>query len=163
MISSTAERLLATLRLGLGLIFLWAFVDKLFGLGFTTAASKSWLGGTSPTSGFLQFGTQGPLATLFQSLSGSIIIDWLFMLGLVAIGLALTLGVALRLARLGGIAMMLLIYAAIFPPEHHPFIDEHIVYVFVLALLPTVQAGHTWGLGGWWGSTALVRRFPLLT
>jgi len=41
----------AAMRILLGIIFLWAFVDKLFGLGFATSSAKSWLGGASPTSG----------------------------------------------------------------------------------------------------------------
>jgi uncharacterized membrane protein YphA (DoxX/SURF4 family) len=43
------------LRLVLGFIFLWAFVDKVFGLGFATASSKAWIHGASPTAGFLMF------------------------------------------------------------------------------------------------------------
>src|SRR3712207_7355187 len=44
---------LAGLRLALGWIFLWAFVDKLFGLGFATKAENAWIDGGSPTQGFL--------------------------------------------------------------------------------------------------------------
>lgn len=155
-------RIYATLRLALGLIFLWAFFDKLLGLGFSTAPSSSWIAGGSPTTSFLKFGTHGPLAPLFQALAGSTTIDWLFMLGLAGIGLALVLGIGLRLARLCGITMLLLIYASLFPPEHHPFIDEHLVYAMVLALLPGADAGSTWGLSRWWQTLPLVRRFTIL-
>jgi thiosulfate dehydrogenase [quinone] large subunit len=45
----TATRyLLAGIRLALGWVFLWAFLDKLFGLGHETAPAKSWLSGGSP-------------------------------------------------------------------------------------------------------------------
>ena len=73
------------LRLLLGWTFLWAFVDKLFGLGFNTVADKSWLDGVSPTFGFLKFGTKGPFASLYQSLAGNPVVDWLFMMGLLLI------------------------------------------------------------------------------
>ena len=52
------------LRLALGWIFLWAFLDKVFGLGFATTPEKSWINGVSPTYGFLKFGTTGILSPL---------------------------------------------------------------------------------------------------
>ena len=45
------------LRIGIGWIFLWGFLDKLFGFGFATARESAWLNGGSPTFGFLKFGT----------------------------------------------------------------------------------------------------------
>src|SRR5689334_12004100 len=44
---------LASLRLLTGFVFLWAFLDKTFGLGYATASGKGWLDGGSPTKGFL--------------------------------------------------------------------------------------------------------------
>jgi thiosulfate dehydrogenase [quinone] large subunit len=47
----TATRyVLAGLRLALGWIFLWAVIDKLFGLGFATPAKNAWIDGGSPTT-----------------------------------------------------------------------------------------------------------------
>ena len=37
------------LRLALGVEFLWAFFDKLFGLGYSTPSARAWLEGGSPT------------------------------------------------------------------------------------------------------------------
>jgi len=39
-------KILGILRISFGLIFLWAFFDKLFGLGFATASDKSWIAET---------------------------------------------------------------------------------------------------------------------
>jgi thiosulfate dehydrogenase [quinone] large subunit len=39
-----------------GTQFLWAFLDKTFGLGFATESGKGWLDGGSHTEGFLTFG-----------------------------------------------------------------------------------------------------------
>src|SRR5688572_9064984 len=48
--SATAARyLLAGVRLALGWVFLWAFLDKAFGLGFATSAARAWIDGGSPT------------------------------------------------------------------------------------------------------------------
>src|SRR3989344_489551 len=77
------------LRLVMGLIFLWAFVDKLFGLGFATKSENSWLNGGSPTSGYLLNATHGPFAEFFKSLAGVAVVDWLFMVGLLFVGLTL--------------------------------------------------------------------------
>ena len=45
--SSVARKLLAALRLVLGFTFMWAFIDKLFGLGYATPAAKAWISGGS--------------------------------------------------------------------------------------------------------------------
>ena len=112
--------------------FLWAFLDKLFGLGFTTASDKSWLLGTSPTTGFLLNGAKGPFASLFHNLANSVIVDWLFMVGLLFIGTMLILNVGTKLASYAGALMLFLMWLAVLPPEHHPFLDEHIVYIIIL-------------------------------
>ena len=142
---------------------LWAFFDKIFGLGFTTAPDVAWLTGASPTTGFLAHGTQGPFASIFQSLVGNAVVDWLFMLGLGLIGVALILGIGVRIAGWSGALMMLLMWLAILPPEHHPFLDEHIIYAFVFIGLARVDAGHVWGLGAWWSKTGLVKKLKFLT
>ena len=84
-------------RIALGWIFLWAFFDKFLGLGYSTLPAKSWLMGTSPTTGFLK-GAAGTFAPFFNGLSGNMIVDWLFMVGLLGIGLALVLGIGMRSA-----------------------------------------------------------------
>lgn len=119
----------------MSLIFLWAFIDKVFGLGFSTAPEAAWIVGVSPTTGYLAYATHGPLAPLFQALAGSVVVDWLFMLGLLGVGVGLLVPKAMRLAAYAGIAMLVLMYLSAFPPEHHPCIDEHLVYSFVLLFI----------------------------
>src|SRR3989338_139311 len=96
------ELVLALLRIVLGVIFLWAFLDKLFGLGFSTSADKSWLAGGSPTFGFLKLATHGPLASLYQNIAGNPLVDLAFMLALLFIGLSLILGIWTKLAGYSG-------------------------------------------------------------
>ena len=102
------------LRLSLSFIMLWAFFDKFFGLGFATESSKSWLSGVSPTSGFLQFVPDGLFAPVFNSLSGNIFIDFMFMGGLFLVGLCLLLGIGIKIASYSGALIMLLIYLSLF-------------------------------------------------
>jgi thiosulfate dehydrogenase (quinone) large subunit len=123
------------LRLVMSLIFLWAFVDKLFGLGFATKSENSWLNGGSPTSGYLLNATQGPLGDLFKGLAGVAVVDWLFMMGLLFVGLTLLINRYVMWGAVAGSLMMALIWLSAFPPANNPILDEHIVYMLVLVLL----------------------------
>ena len=152
-----------TLRLGMGWIFLWAFVDKLFGLGYATASEGAWINGGSPTSGFLNFATKGPFADFYQGMAGSVAVEWLFMLGLLAIGLPLMLGIGMRLAAATGVLMLGLMYsAASILPENNPFLDDHIVYAVIMVGLIVMGGGKHLGLGNMWAKTRLVRKYPIL-
>lgn len=140
----------AVLRIGMGWIFLWAFLDKLFGLGFATARENAWLAGGSPTTGYLNFATSGPFTSLFQNLAGNPVIDWLFMLGLLLLGLALILGIGVKVAGYSGALLMFLMWLSHLPPENNPVLDEHIIYLIILIGLARVKAGQVVGLGKWW-------------
>lgn len=126
---------LVALRLVMSFIFLWAFFDKVFGLGFATTVEKAWIQGGSPTFGFLSFAVKGPFVNIFHSLAGIAIVDWLFMLGLLFIGLTLLFNKFVKWGCLAGGLMMLSMYLALLFPANNPIIDEHIVYILVLALL----------------------------
>ncbi|MDO8590383.1 MAG: hypothetical protein Q7R65_00190 [bacterium] len=157
------KAILGILRVSMGLIFSWAFLDKVFGLGFATAVEKAWLAGGSPTSGFLQFGVHGPFADFYHSLAGSGMVDWLFMLGLLFVGISLTFGIFVKLGGLTGILMLLLMYTAVgLPPKNHPFIDEHIIYILVMGILMLGDTGKYFGFGNVWARTAFVQKFTIL-
>ncbi|WP_449064598.1 hypothetical protein [Planomonospora algeriensis] len=149
-------------RIALGWVFLWAFLDKMFGLGFSTAAAKAVVNGGSPTTGFLKGTGENALGGLFGALAGQAWVDWLFMTGLLGIGLALITGAGIRIAAASGTAMMLMMWAAELPLATNPFMDDHIVYALVLIALALASAGDTLGLGARWGKTALVERLPIL-
>lgn len=154
--SGVSENIFGVLRILMGWTFLWPFLDKLFGLGFTTTFDKSWLMGVSPTQGFLQFAAKGPFAEFYHALAGSVIVDWLFMVGLLLIGLALILGIGVRIACYSGALIFFLMWTAVLPPEHNPFLDEHIIYGLLLLTLTNLKAGMYLGLGKWWGK--LIKR-----
>lgn len=123
------------LRFVMSFIFLWAFVDKLLGLGFATTKENAWIHGGSPTSGFLNFATHGPFASLFKSLAGMPFTDWFFMLGLLFVGLTLLLNRFMLWGAMAGVVMMVLMWLSALPPENNPLIDEHVVYALVLTIL----------------------------
>ncbi|KOU58101.1 membrane protein [Streptomyces sp. MMG1533] len=161
-------RSFASLRLLTGFAFLWAFLDKTFGLGYATPSGKGWMDGGSPTKGFLSGVAAGPMESTFHDWAGAAWADWLFMLGLLGIGLALVSGVALRLAAVAGTAMMALMWVAEWPPAKHlsdgsasmstnPFVEYHVIYAVVLIALAAAAAGDTWGLGRFWARLPFVR------
>lgn len=152
----------AATRLGLGWIFLWAFLDKMFGLGHETASADSWIHGGSPTEGFLS-GSVGPFSSIYHGIAGAGIVDGLFMVGLAAIGALLILGIGMRFACGAGALMVVLMWSAALPPENNLILDDHIIYALVLIGLALARAGNTLGLGRWWAKTSLVQRFPWLT
>jgi thiosulfate dehydrogenase [quinone] large subunit len=160
---ATATRyVLAGVRIALGWVFLWAFLDKMFGLGHDTPSAKSWLNGGNPTKGFLG-GAEGPFASFYHSIAGAPLTNVLFMASLLAIGVALMLGVTMRLAAIGGAALTILMWSAVLPPANNPFMDDHLIYAGVLIALALLGAGTTLGLGRAWNDTALVRRAPWLS
>lgn len=176
-------------RLTLGFTMLWAFLDKAFGLGFKTCrdattksvdvmCQKAWFAGGSPAKGFLlgakdpvtnmYSGNAGPLANVFKILASSDIllniINVLFMLGLLGIGIALIFGAGLKIAGYSGAALMIFMYLAAFVPENNPIIDDHLVNAAVFLLLAIVgsQSGDGFGLGKWWKSKSFVQKYKWL-
>ncbi|MFI7034778.1 hypothetical protein ACIBK1_39225 [Microbispora rosea] len=152
----------ALVRISIGWVFLWAFLDKAFGWGFGTPADQAWIRGASPTTGYLKGTARKPLGAVFSPLAGYAWADWLFMIGLLGVGVALILGVGLRLTAFLGGLLLLLMWAAELPPEHNPFMDYRLLYTLVIVGLALINAGDTLGIGRWWGNTALVRRYPFL-
>ncbi len=157
------EYIWALLRLAMGWIFFWSFVDKLFGLGFASAPEKAWIAGSSPTFGFLKFASKGPCAEFYQGLAGNPMVDWLFMLGLLLVGLALLFGVGVRIAGYSGALIIILIYSAGFlPPKNNPLLDNHIIYAILLLGFALTKSGHCLGFGKRWSETKLVKKYPFL-
>ncbi|MBD7981153.1 DoxX family protein [Oerskovia sp. Sa2CUA9] len=144
-----ARRALAVLRIAISLVFLWPVLDKTFGLGYATPAERAWVGGGSPTQGYLS-SLSGPFADTFGALAGPAT-DWLFMLGMGATGLALLLGVGTRVAAVSGTLLMALLWATTWPVaagSTNPVVEDHVVTALVVVVVALTRAGSTWGLGG---------------
>ncbi|MGZ5398412.1 MAG: hypothetical protein ACXWDM_00265 [Nocardioides sp.] len=168
------DRAIAVLRIAYGFTFLWAFFDKLLALGFATGKDEAgnvdrfgdaaWINGGSPTEGFLSFGVpeDNPFKDVFTSMAGQAWVDWLFMIGLLGIGVSLLSGTAMRIGTAAGAVMYALMYLAVLPLENNPVVDDHLIGVIVMVVLVLANAGRTWGLGRWWESQKLVRQNPAL-
>lgn len=153
---------LAVLRLATGFIFLWAFVDKTFGLGFATPGERAWINGGTPSQGFLKGdAVRGPLKDFFAGIA-SPATDVLFMLGMIGIGVAVVLGIGLRASAVAGSILMVLMYLAEWPftpntGSTNPLVDYHIIYGLALIVVAATRAGDTWGIGAWWRTLPFVR------
>jgi thiosulfate dehydrogenase [quinone] large subunit len=88
------------------------------------------------------------------------VIDVLFMAGLCLIGLALLLGVGMRVAGWSGALLTLLMWLAEIPPANNPIVDEHLLYVIVLIGLAVTNTkpGRMFGLGQVWSGTTIVKK-----
>ncbi|CAM3070971.1 hypothetical protein ACSL103130_11295 [Actinomyces slackii] len=151
-----ARRALAIGRIVTGFYFLWAFLDKLLGLGFATPPEGAWIKGASPTQGYIEHAVQGPFAGFIKAFANPLG-DVLFMAGLAGIGTALLLGIGLRVTSLAGPALMFFMWLSAFPPAAkgvatNPIIDSHWLYALLIIAVCVTRAGDTWGLGKWWAS-----------
>ena len=91
------------------------------------------------------------------------------MLGLLAIGVALIAGVAMRIAAISGVLMLAMMWLAEVPfaqftsageptGSPNPIADSHYIYAVVLIVLAATYAGTTWGLGRTWARLPFIHR-----
>ena len=153
--SKPARITLAVLRIVIGWYFLWAFIDKIFGFGFLTAAGKGMIDGGAPAQGFLTH-TVGPFAGIFTAIAAPWV-DYVFMFGLLAIGLALISGCGLKITAVAAVLLLGLMYLAEFPLGAdagiytNPLVDDHWFQALAILVFWFTRAGDTFGLGRWWG------------
>ena len=159
------------LRIGLGLVYLWAFFAQGFGITYTNSttdaagnveygwhfdvdADNGWITSGfehSPTAGYVD-NTHGPLAFIVQDLPTGVD-DFGWMFAIAGLGVALTLGAFMSIAGWGGFALNLLIWFATFPPTSNPVIDaQHMTIALALLLLMYLRAGNRFGVGRWWSA-----------
>ena len=167
------EVAVAALRIGTGFLFLWAFLDKTFGLNYSTPSSHAWIHGGSPTKGFLASVNAGPFTSLFHHMAGQGWADWLFMLGLAGLGVALILGIGLRIAAVAGVILVALMWLAVWPLAQHasdgsltgstnPLVDEHVMDALALIAVAAFGTASHLGLGALWAKLPFVQRHRAL-
>lgn len=169
-----AWKLLSALRITIGFYFLWAFIDKMFGLGFATCrdadtgaiavgCERAWIQGGRITEGYLGSST-GPFADFFAGLGAHAWTDWFFMLGLGGVGIALILGIGTRIGMWSGIALLVMMYVSHAWPTQggnvtNPFVDEHLIYSVAIAAAVQIELGRqSIGLGAWWRNLSVVQK-----
>ncbi len=155
---------IAAFRVVVGLVFIYAGLEKLLGAEPFTAF------------GFLSFGTAGTAAGaaegaivnpthqfwLALSTNGGLlgVVNWLVPLGQVAIGAALILGLATRFAALMGVLMMVLFSIAAWDFVHGPF-NQTVLIAIATLFLAVVRAGEVYGVDAIVDKSRIVNRTPL--
>ena len=83
------------------------------------------------------------------------------MAGLFGIGVALILGIGMRLATVSAVVMLFLMYLASFPMTTNPIIDDHVIDALAITAVGLLGAGDVYGLGRRWKALPIVQRNPL--
>ena len=78
------------------------------------------------------------------------------MLGLLGIGLALVLGIGLRIAAVAGTALLVMMWLAELPLENNPIVDDHLVYAAILWVI--ALGARQMSLFDWWAKFAFVKK-----
>ena len=127
------------LRVGLGVLYLWAGLSKLV----AEYAGEGW-----SATGYLLNASYGPLAGFMANFADNMAVDLLEMWGLTFIGVALILGAATRWAAMAGIAIMTLFFLTELPPAHG-WVSDRVIYILALNLIAVARAGTFFGVDGW--------------
>ena len=152
---------LSVFRILIGWLFIWGFLDKMFGLGFETASQDAWIRGGSPSAAVCWV-TQGVFADFFNSLGGNAFIDVLFMAGLLIIGLTIILGIGTKLTTVFAIMFFIVMYALYVPPKDNPLIDYHIILAVGMLVIYYLGGYEKFSLYDKWKEFPLVKQFPIL-
>lgn len=155
-------RLLAAIRIVMGFMLLWAFADKLFGLGMLTTPEAAIINGGSPTEYYLTELVSGVFTGFFNAMAGNPAVDLLLMAGLLLVGIGLVMGIASKLSCIGMCVMMALMYMLSVPPVDNPLVDYHIVYILAVLAVYMLGGFGKWSLEEAWVSLGPVRRFNFL-
>ena len=157
------------LRVSVGIIFLWAGLEKLIGAG-----EKAWT-----AAGFLKFGTAGTLGWPFVTgtpVEGTVynpthdfwvnlagndgamtLVNFLVVFGECAIGIALILGAFSRFAALMGALMMFLFFLSAWDFAYG-IVNQHLTYMVVCLTIAALDSGRYLGLDPMIASTGFARR-----
>ncbi len=154
--------ILGIMRIVLGFMLVWAFFDKLLGLGMLTAPGDAIINGGSPTEYYLTHLVDGVFEGLFHSLAGNAVLDFLLMAGLILIGATMMLGMASKLSTIGMCVMMVLMFMLAVPPADNPLVDYHIVYLLASLLIYFFGGYSVLGLEDRWREIGIVKRIPIL-
>jgi len=146
----------AVLRFGVGVIFLWAGLEKVIGgggdwsaagfLGFGTGGSMGWPFVTGEIAeGTIFNPTQSFWAGLAENETTMTVINLLVPWGQIGIGVSLILGLLTRFGAAMGTLMMLFFFVAAWDFEFG-IVNQHLTYALVTFFLGYIGSGNFFGL-----------------
>ena len=140
------------LRISLGWMFFYNGITKILNPQWT---AEGYLKNAKTFTGFYQWLTAPDIIPVLNFLN-----EW----GLTLLGIALILGIFIRLSSILGIFLMALYYFPIldFPKagSNALIIDQHVIYALTLMLLASIRAGRIWGLEVWCARLPICSKFP---
>ena len=153
----------AVLRIMLGFMVMWGFLDKMFGLGFPTESSMAYINGGSPTHDFLMYASGGTFGWLFEPMIDiSAFTDVVLLIAMFGLGIALLFGIGRKIGCIGGAILFFMFYLSVLPISDNPILDYHLIYIVILAGVYLTDACSVFGFGSMWKETALVKKLPFL-
>jgi len=145
---------LALLRIAMGWLFFYAGFTKILDPQWS---AKGYLIGAKTFPAFYQWLTQPEILPIINFAN-----KW----GLLLVGIALILGLGVRIASGAGMLLMILYYLPVltFPTigKNSYIVDEHIIYALVLWVLAWAHASNVWSLYQWCAKLPLCTRWPML-
>lgn len=146
----------AVLRVGVGIIFLWAGLEKVIGgggewsaggfLGFGTGGSLGWPFVTGEVAeGTIFNPTQAFWVGMADNETAMTIINLLVPWGQIGIGVSLILGLLTRFGAAMGTLMMLFFFVAAWDFEFG-IVNQHLTYAVVTFFLGYIGSGNFFGL-----------------
>jgi thiosulfate dehydrogenase (quinone) large subunit len=147
---------LAVFRIAVGIIFLWAGLEKFLGpepfsaagfLGHATGGTLGWPFVTEAAEGAIYNPTHDVWVNLSQNASLMPVINFLVVFGEIGIGVALILGLFTRFAGAMGTLMMLLFFFAAWDFAYG-IVNQHLAYALACATLTGLGAGRYYGFDG---------------
>lgn len=157
-------------RILIGVIFLWAGLEKVIGgagewsakgfLAFGTSGTLGWPFVTEVAEGTVFNPTHDFWVGLSANAGAMSVINLLVPFGQVAIGTSLILGIATRFASLMGSLMMLFFFFAAWDFAYG-IVNQHLTYTVVTLGLGVIGAGNYYGLDAGLGGSlpAGIRRW----
>ena len=151
------QRGVALLRIAVGVIFLWAGLEKLFApqafdasgfLKFATAGTLGWPFVTGEVAeGTIVNPTQGLWLSLADNQAAMSFVNVLVPLGQVGIGISLILGLLTRFGATMGALMMAFFFFAAWDFQYG-VVNSHLAYSLICLTLAGIGAGRYYGLDG---------------
>jgi thiosulfate dehydrogenase (quinone) large subunit len=158
------QRGVALLRIAVGIIFLWAGLEKLLApqpfdasgfLKFATAGTLGWPFVTGEVAeGTIFNPTHGFWVALAGNQGAMSVINVLVPLGQIGIGISLILGLLTRFGATMGALMMTFFFFAAWDFAYG-IVNQHLAYALICLTLAGIGAGRYYGLDG-----ALAHRAP---
>ncbi len=154
--TKTAKYTMGLIRILIGWIFIWRFMDKMWDLDFNPEAHRSWFGSIRE---LLLTAQEGPFSEMFHSMAAT---EWWYLLLLLFVGAGLILGIFTRISGILGAVLMLLLFIHNYPPADNPLVSHHLVYALLFLFFAFSSAGQWMGLNKWWSETRIVSSLPFL-